>query len=264
MEEVQRDVDSGVREIHLLGQNVNEFAGLNEDGSESSLAELLYKVSAVEGVGRIRFTTSNPKDLNDETIAAIGELPKIASHIHLPVQSGSDRILALMNRPYTAESYLEKVGKLRAARPGISISSDFIVGFPGETDDDFEETVTLADHVGFDQSFSFVYSPRPGTKAAAMKDPETIENKKERLYCLQKHLTASADAISLLMKGTEQIILVDAHAKKDPDGHSYQGRTENNRIVNFRSDKDLIGEFARVRIDEVLPHSLTGSIIEGN
>ena len=240
MEEVQRDVDSGVR------------------------AELLYKVSAVEGVGRIRFTTSNPKDLNDETIAAIGELPKIASHIHLPVQSGSDRILALMNRPYTAESYLEKVGKLRAARPGISISSDFIVGFPGETDDDFEETVTLADHVGFDQSFSFVYSPRPGTKAAAMKDPETIENKKERLYCLQKHLTASADAISLLMKGTEQIILVDAHAKKDPDGHSYQGRTENNRIVNFRSDKDLIGEFARVRIDEVLPHSLTGSIIEGN
>ena len=264
MEEVQRDVDSGVREIHLLGQNVNEFAGLNEDGSESSLAELLYKVSAVEGVGRIRFTTSNPKDLNDETIAAIGELPKIASHIHLPVQSGSDRILALMNRPYTAESYLEKVGKLRAARPGISISSDFIVGFPGETDDDFEETVTLADQVGFDQSFSFVYSPRPGTRAAAMKDPETLENKKERLYCLQKHLTASADSISLLMKGTEQVILVDAHAKKDPDGHSYQGRTENNRIVNFRSDKDLIGEFARVRIDEVLPHSLTGSIIEGN
>ena len=262
MEEVRRDVDSGVREIHLLGQNVNEFAGLNEDGSESSLAELLYQVAAVDGVGRIRFTTSNPKDLNDETIAAIGELPKIASHIHLPVQSGSDRILALMNRPYTAESYLEKVGKLRAARPGISISSDFIVGFPGETDDDFEETVTLADQVGFDQSFSFVYSPRPGTKAAAMKDPETLDNKKERLYCLQKHLTASADAISLLMKGTEQIILVDAHAKKDPDGHSYQGRTENNRIVNFRSDKSLIGEFARVRIDEVLPHSLTGSIIE--
>lgn len=264
MEEVQRDVDSGVREIHLLGQNVNEFAGLSEDGSESSLAELLYKVSAVEGVGRIRFTTSNPKDLNDETIAAIGELPKIASHIHLPVQSGSDRILALMNRPYTAESYLEKVAKLRAARPGISISSDFIVGFPGETDDDFEETVTLADQVGFDQSFSFVYSPRPGTKAAAMKDPETLENKKERLYCLQKHLTASADAISLLMKGTEQTILVDAHAKKDPDGHSYQGRTENNRIVNFRSEEDLIGEFARVWIDEVLPHSLTGSIIESD
>ncbi len=248
----------GVKEVTLLGQNVNAWRMRDEHGHEADFAELLHHVHAIDGIGRIRYTTSHPLEFTDALVDAHRELPKLVAHLHLPVQSGSDRILAAMKRNHVAADYLAIIRKLKAAKPGISLSSDFIVGFPGETDQDFVDTMNLIAEVGFDSSYSFVYSARPGTPAADLDDPVDMHTKKQRLAILQERINQQAQAISRRMVGSEQVILVEGVSKKDPG--QLRGRTENNRVVNFASTDDaLIGRFVAVTIAEALPHSLRGT-----
>ena len=249
----------GVREVSLLGQNVNAYRGPTDDGEAADLALLIEHVAAIPGIARIRYTTSHPVEFSDRLIEVYARVLQLVSHLHLPVQSGSDRILALMKRGHTALEYKAKVRKLRAVRPAISLSSDFIVGFPGETDRDFEETMALIDEIGFDHSFSFLYSPRPGTPAASLPDPMPLAVKKERLARLQARLEAGAHEISRRMVGTTQRVLVDRPARKD--GRQLAGRSENNRVVNFDGPASLIGQFAEVVITEALPNSLRGRLV---
>ncbi|HZX23485.1 MAG TPA: tRNA (N6-isopentenyl adenosine(37)-C2)-methylthiotransferase MiaB [Woeseiaceae bacterium] len=257
--EVAQLADKGVREVNLLGQNVNAYRGAMHDGTIADLATLIHYVAAVEGIERIRFTTSHPVEFTDSLIRAYAEVPKLASYLHLPVQSGSDRVLALMKRGHTALEYRQKIRRLREARPGISVSSDFIVGFPGETDADFDATMKLIADVGFDQSFSFIYSARPGTPAASLPDEITAGQKKRRLALLQARINQQAAAISEAMVGTTQRVLVERRARR----HTGQvaGRTENMRWVNFDGDEALIGEFVEVQITEAMPNSLRGRLV---
>lgn len=258
LDEIKHLAGLGVREVNLLGQNVNAYRGLDSKGREVDFAELLLLVRDISGIDRIRYTTSHPTEFSDAIIDVYAEIPELVNHLHLPVQSGSDRILAMMKRPYTAIEYKSKIRRLRKIRPDISISSDFIIGFPGETQKDFEDTMKLIEDVGFDHSFSFIYSPRPGTPAADLPDDVPMEEKKERLQILQSRIIQNTQAISRRMVGTEQRILVEGFAKKDPG--QLQGRTENNRVVNFRSsDLSLIGRFAKVKIAEAYANSLLGS-----
>ena len=249
----------GVREIHLLGQNVNSYRGSMHEGGTADLALLVRYVAAIEGVERIRFTTSHPVEFSDSLIEAYATVPELVSFLHLPVQSGSDRILAAMKRGHTAIEYKSKIRKLMLARPDLTLSSDFIVGFPGETEKDFEDTMNLIETMGFDHSFSFIYSARPGTPAASLTDDTPMAVKKERLARLQAQITKQAQIISEAMIGTTQRVLVDRPSRKDPEQMS--GRTENNRVVNFDGSDTLIGQFAQVRITEALPNSLRGVLL---
>ncbi len=249
-------VEQGVREVTLLGQNVNAYRGPMADGEIADFALLLEYVHEIPGIERIRFTTSHPKEFTPRLIDAYARLPKLVSHVHLPVQSGSDRILAAMKRGYTVLEYKSVIRRLRAARPDISVSSDFIVGFPGETEEDFDRTMKLAEDIGFDASFSFVYSRRPGTPAADLADDTRQEIKLARLQRLQAAINGSAARISAAMVGTTQRILVEGRSKKD--AAELMGRTENNRIVNFAAGLELVGRMIDVRITQALPHSLRG------
>lgn len=257
LDEIKTLRDCGSREINLLGQNVNCYRGVNSDGSICNFPELLYRVHEIDGIDRLKFTTSNPIEFTQELINAFGDLKKITDALHLPVQSGSDRILKLMNRPYTADDYRDIVARLRKVRPEISISSDFIVGFPTETDDDFEDTLKLIRDIRFDNSFSFIYSKRPNTPAASMEDPVPSETKKERLARLQQLVETYTMQYSREMHGTLQEILVEGKA---PMGNLLCGKTLNGRTANFEGPDDLIGSLVNVRITEVLPHSLKGEI----
>jgi tRNA-2-methylthio-N6-dimethylallyladenosine synthase len=249
----------GVREITLLGQNVNAYGGAMADGGSADLALLITYVAAIEGIDRIRYTTSHPLEMSDSLIQVYREVPELVGHLHLPVQSGSDRVLAAMKRNHTALEYKSRIRHLRAARPGISLSSDFIVGFPGETEADFEATMQLIEDVGFDHSFSFIYSRRPGTPAAELPDDVPLAIKKQRLARLQARIQGLAAAISAAMVGSAQRILVEGPSRKDPA--QMAGRTENNRVVNFAAGADLIGRFVTVRISEALPNSLRGELL---
>ncbi len=248
----------GVREINLLGQNVNSFDGILDDGGRADLALLIHYVAAVEGIERIRFTTSHPVDFCSSLTDAFGEVPELANYVHLPVQSGSDRVLAMMKRGHTVLEYKQKIRRLREHRPDISLSSDFIVGFPGETEKDFEDTLKLIDEMNFDQSFSFIYSARPGTPAASLPDDTPMEVKKDRLARLQALINKQAGEISRRMVGGRQRILVDGYSKKDTQ--QLAGRTENNRVVNFDGNPRLIGQFVDVIISEALSHSLRARV----
>ena len=259
IQEVESLASRGVREIHLLGQNVNSYLG-DIDGDQADLAELIYYVADVPGVERIRFTTSHPMDFSDNLIQAYADIPALVDHLHLPVQSGSDRILEAMKRGHTAADYRERIRKLREVRPNISLSSDFIVGFPGETEVEFEETMALIDEIGFDTSFSFIFSARPGTPAAGLADEISETTKKAWLQTLQARIRDQAEAISHAMVGTEQRVLVMSEAKKGRG--QLAARTENNRVVNFEGAPSLIGEFANLRITEALPNSLRGMLID--
>jgi tRNA-2-methylthio-N6-dimethylallyladenosine synthase len=263
LEEVGHLGRQGVREITMLGQNVNAYAGPMADGTLADLATLIHFVAAVDGVERIRFTTSHPLEFNDSLIEAYANVPKLNNQLHLPVQSGSDRILAAMKRGHTAVEYKQKLRKLREVRPDISISTDLIIGFPGETDEDFIATMNLVAEVGFDQSFSFIYSRRPGTPAAALPDEVPHEVKQQRLELLQQRLNGQARAISQRMVGSRQRVLVERPAKRNP--RQLAGRTDNNRWVNFDGPADdpmaLINSFADVVITEAMPNSLRGRLI---
>ena len=273
-EEVSRPVDDviaeiaglaerGVREVNLLGQNVNAYRGSDHNGAVVDFADLLHLVNLVPGIERIRYTTSHPVEFSDALIQCYADIPALVDHLHLPVQSGSDRVLMAMKRGHTALEYKAKVRALRRIRPHISLSSDFIIGFPGETEQDFRDTLQLIDDIGFDSSFSFIYSARPGTPAAELKDDTDMEVKKQRLQILQGRIAQQASAIAAGMVGSEQRILVTGVSKKDPGQLS--GRTENNRVVNFSSsDRDLIGDFATVAIVEALPNSLRGVLAAAN
>ncbi|NLO80134.1 MAG: tRNA (N6-isopentenyl adenosine(37)-C2)-methylthiotransferase MiaB [Xanthomonadaceae bacterium] len=257
--EVAMLAEQGVREVNLLGQNVNAYRGPMHDGTIADLALLIHYISAIDGIERIRYTTSHPAEFSDALIQAYADNPKLVDYLHLPVQSGSDRILRMMKRGYTVAEYVDKIRRLREIRPNISISTDFIVGFPTETDEDFEATMALIDEVGFDQSFSFIYSPRPGTPAAQLVDNIPPQVKSERLQRLQAAINANAQRISQAMVGTVQNVLVTQPSKKDP--HQLAGRTENNRVVNFSGHPRLIGHFVQVRITEALPNSLRGELV---
>jgi tRNA-2-methylthio-N6-dimethylallyladenosine synthase len=257
--EVAALAQQGVREVTLLGQNVNAYRGAMHDGEIADLGLLITWIAAIDGIDRIRYTTSHPLEMNDSLINAYAEVPELVGHLHLPVQSGSDRILALMKRNHTALEYKSVIRRLREARPGISISSDFIVGFPGETDADFEDTMALIESVGFDHSFSFVYSQRPGTPAAALPDDVPAAVKKSRLARLQARINAMAADISRAMVGRTERVLVEKPSRKRPEQLS--GRTGNNRVVNFDADASLIGRFVEVEITEALPNSLRGRLV---
>jgi tRNA-2-methylthio-N6-dimethylallyladenosine synthase len=250
----------GVREVNLLGQNVNAYRGEMHDGNIADLALLIEYVAAIDGIGRIRFTTSHPLEFSDSLIEVYGRVPELVSHLHLPVQSGSDRILALMKRGHTRLEYKSKIKRIRKIRPNLSMSSDFIIGFPGETDKDFEDTMNLISDIGFDHSFSFIYSQRPGTPASNLPDDTPMQTKKERLSILQTRISQKAAEISAAMVGTIQTILVEGTSKKNQD--ALRGRTENNRVVNFVGSKDLIGDFVDIEITEALPNSLRGILPE--
>ncbi len=257
--EVAHLAAQGVREINLLGQNVNAYRGENA-GSVVDLAELITYVAAIDGIDRIRFTTSHPVEFSDSLIEVYAEVPELVSHLHLPVQSGSDRILAAMKRGHTVLEYKSKLRRLRTIRPEISFSSDFIVGFPGETDADFEATMNLIQEIGFDTSFSFIFSPRPGTPAADFRDETPVSVHKQRLSLLQARINQQAQTISRHMVGNTERVLVSGYSRKDPGQLS--GRTENNRVVNFRCDTpELIGRFADILIEEALPNSLRGILV---
>jgi tRNA-2-methylthio-N6-dimethylallyladenosine synthase len=258
IEEVAQVAAQGVREITLLGQNVNGYRGLARDGRKTDFATLIRAVAEVDGIQRIRFTTSHPIHFREPLMRVYAEVPKLARFLHLPVQSGSDRILALMKRGYTALGYKEKIRRLREICPDISVSSDFIVGFPGESEEDFAATMQLIEDVGFDQSFSFIYSRRPGTPAANFPDATPPEHKHRRLELLQTRVNAQAQAISRGMLGTVQRILVERPARKGAG--QMTGRTENNRWVNFDGDPRLVGQFVDVLITEALPNSLRGRL----
>ena len=292
--EVYAHAEHGVREITLLGQNVNAYRGRRHDGRLVEFAELLHYVAAIDGIDRLRYTTSHPLDFSDDLARAYGELPELAGHLHLPVQSGSDRILQLMKRGYCAADYLRWIDKIRAHRPNISLSSDFIVGFPGETEDDFTQTMNLIERVNYDQSFSFIYSARPGTPAAQLPDDVALEQKKARLQRLQTRINEMAAAIGAAMVGGCQRVLVEGRARKTPT--QWSGRTENNRVVNFdgagddvscgvnnevndvnnvvntvantvahddadNNAENLRGRFVQVQITEALPNSLRGVLV---
>jgi tRNA-2-methylthio-N6-dimethylallyladenosine synthase len=259
LSEVAELAQQGVSEITLLGQNVNAYRARTREGEDADLAHLLEYVAAIPGIERIRFTTSHPKEFNQRLIDAFASLPQLAGHVHLPVQAGSDAVLAAMKRSYTVLEYKSIVRRLRARRPDISISSDFIVGFPGETEADFEATMRLIEEVGFDQSFSFVYSRRPGTPAAALPDATAPEVKLARLQRLQAKISDQAGAISRAMLGTQQRVLVEGHAKRNVAELS--GRTGNNRVVNFPGPGRLVGRFVDVTITAALPHSLRAEIV---
>jgi tRNA-2-methylthio-N6-dimethylallyladenosine synthase len=260
MAEIRSLAGQGVREVNLLGQNVNAYNGPMDDGTPCDLGTLIYCVADVPGIERIRFTTSHPVEFKDSLIEAYRDVPQLANYLHLPVQAGSDRILAAMKRGYTALEYKQKIRKLRAVRPDISISSDFIVGFPGETERDFEATLNLIADVGFDQSFSFIYSRRPGTPAASLPDDVTHEEKQQRLEILQARINHHSLEISRKMVGTVQRVLVERPAKKD--ARQLAGRTENMRWVNFDGSHALINQFADVLITEAMPNSLRGQLVE--
>ena len=260
--EIEKLAGKGVREINLLGQNVNAYRGPIRDRDQvADLAYLISLMADVPGIDRIRYTTSHPVEFSDSLIEVYAEVPELVNHLHLPVQSGSDRILAKMKRGYTAIEYKSRIRKLRELRPGISLSSDFIVGFPGESDTDFDATMRLIDEVGFDHSFSFIYSPRPGTPAADLLDETPMSVKKERLSILQGRIAEQAMRISEAMVGGVEKVLVTGPSRKDPG--QLQGRTENNRVVNFvSSNLSLMGDFANVEIGEALPNSLRGRLID--
>ena len=262
LREITRLAEKGVREINLLGQNVNAYRGSLQDGDQvADLAYLISLMADINGIDRIRYTTSHPVEFSDSLIEVYAEVPALVNHLHLPVQSGSDRILAKMKRGYTVLEYKSRIRKLRKLRPDISLSSDFIIGFPGETEADFEATMKLIEEIGFDQSFSFIYSARPGTPAADLPDDTPMSVKKERLAVLQARLTGQAMRISESMVGEVQRILVTGRSRKDPG--QLQGRTENNRVVNFASSNHaLIGGFADVEIGEALPNSLRGRLVD--
>ncbi|ENM5768927.1 tRNA (N6-isopentenyl adenosine(37)-C2)-methylthiotransferase MiaB [Vibrio mimicus] len=257
--EIAQLAEQGVREVNLLGQNVNAYRGATHDGEICSFAELLRLVATIDGIDRIRFTTSHPLEFTDDIIAVYEDTPELVSFLHLPVQSGSDRILTMMKRPHTAIEYKSIIRKLRKARPDIQISSDFIVGFPGETDKDFQDTMKLIRDVDFDMSFSFIFSPRPGTPAADYPCDLSEEVKKERLYELQQQINSQAMRYSRMMLGTEQRILVEGPSKKDL--MELRGRTENNRVVNFEGSPELIGQFVDVKIVDVFANSLRGELV---
>ena len=258
--EVAHLAKQGVREVNLLGQNVNSYRGAGANGSVVDLAELITYVAAIDGIDRIRFTTSHPVEFSDALIDVYNEVPELVSHLHLPVQSGSDRILMAMKRGHTALEYKSKLRRIKKNRPNISFSSDFIIGFPGETEADFEATMKLIHDMDFDTSYSFIYSPRPGTPAADMPDDKPEETKKLRLKILQDRLIQQAMAISRRMVGNVERVLVTGYSKKDPGQLS--GRTENNRVVNFRTDNmDLIGKFVDIKIEEALTNSLRGTVV---
>jgi tRNA-2-methylthio-N6-dimethylallyladenosine synthase len=257
--EVAKLAAQGVREVNLLGQNVNAYRGPMHDGEVADLALLIETIARIPAIGRIRFTTSHPVEFTDRLIEAYRDVPKLAAFLHLPVQAGSDRILAAMKRGHTVLEYKSKMRRLREARPGICISSDFIVGFPGETDADFEATMKLIDDVGFDQSFSFIYSRRPGTPAANLPDDTPESVKSERLSRLQAKINANALAISRAMVGSVQSVLVEGPSRKDPN--QLCGKTENNRTVNFDGHPRLVGQFVDVEITEALPNSLRGRVV---
>lgn len=259
LDECVNHISNGVKEIHLLGQNVNSYHGLNNDGSICHFSSLLYEVAAIPGVERIRFTTSNPMDFTDDIIEAIKNLDVISDQIHVPIQAGSDRILQAMHRRYTAKQYIELVKKIRAARPSVHISSDFIVGFPGETDEDFDQTMKVVDEVRFDQSFSFIYSKRPGTPAATLEDPTPKEVKMERLYRLQKRLEEIASDYTQAFLGTTQKCLVEGVSRKDES--ELKARASSGRIVVFKGSTDLVGKMVNVKITSVIAHTLKGEIV---
>ena len=259
LEEIRQLAAQGVREVTLLGQNVNAYAGAMSDGALVDLATLIHHVAAVQGIERIRFTTSHPVEFTDSLIEAYANVPQLANHLHLPVQSGSDRILSLMKRGYTALEFKEKVRKLRQVRPDICVTSDFIIGFPGESDRDFNATLALVRDMDLDQSFSFLYSRRPGTPAASLPDEVEPEVKQERLTRLQAQLEAQASAISGRMVGTVQRVLVERAARKN--AHELAGRTENNRWVNFAGPTQLINQFVDVVITELRAHTLRGRLL---
>ena len=259
VEDVLREIlslaEKGVREVNLLGQNVNAYRGLLASGQYADLAYLIRVIAQIDGIDRIRYTTSHPVEFTNSLIDVYADVPELVSHLHLPVQSGSDKILAAMKRGHTAVEYKSKIRALRKIRPDISLSSDFIIGFPGETDDDFKATMDLIAEMGFDNSFSFIFSARPGTPAAGLVDNTDMATKKERLNILQQRIKANAFEISRKMVGTTQNVLVMGVSKKDPG--QLQARTENNRVVIFSSvDQSLIGEFIDVEITEALPNSL--------
>jgi tRNA-2-methylthio-N6-dimethylallyladenosine synthase len=256
--EVVSLVEQGVREVTFLGQNVNAYRGAKHDGGTADLAELIRYAAEIEGLGRIRFTTSHPVEFTDSLIAAYRDVPKLAAQLHLPVQSGSDRILAAMKRGHTVLEYKSKLRKLRAARPDISVSTDIIVGFPGETDADFEATMNLVAEAGFDGAFTFVFSARPGTPAAELPDPTPREAKEQRLAILQRRIDQQAAERSRQLVGSTQRILVEGPSRRNPG--ELAGRTGCNRVVNFAGDAGLIGEFVEVEITEALNHSLRGCL----
>ncbi|MEF3080833.1 tRNA (N6-isopentenyl adenosine(37)-C2)-methylthiotransferase MiaB [Luteimonas sp. SMYT11W] len=257
--EVVQLAGQGVREINLLGQNVNAYRGPMGEGEIADLGLLIRTIAEIDGVDRIRFTTSHPLEFSDSLVEAYRDVPQLANYLHLPVQAGSDRILSAMKRGYTALEFKQKIRKLRAVRPDISISSDFIVGFPGETDADFEKTMKLIEDVGFDQSFSFIYSRRPGTPASDLEDSVTQEEKHARLSRLQAHINAYAAGISERMVGTVQTVLVEGPSRKDPA--ELTGKTENMRSVNFPAPARLIGQFVDVEITAALSNSLRGRLV---
>lgn len=257
--EISGLVAQGVREITLLGQNVNAYRGMLDDGDTADLALLITTIAEIKALERIRYTTSHPREVTQRLIDTYRTTPKLVSHLHLPVQSGSDRILAAMKRGYTALEFKSLVRKLKAARSDLSLSSDFIVGFPGETEEDFEKTMQLIEELNFDNSFSFIYSPRPGTPAANMGDTTPQDLKLKRLMRLQKRIEVQAMTISEAMVGSTQRVLVEGHARKNAE--ELAGRTENNRVVNFAGHGRLIGHFVDIRITAALPHSLRGETI---
>jgi tRNA-2-methylthio-N6-dimethylallyladenosine synthase len=257
--EIVQLADKGVREVNLLGQNVNAYRGDLADGSSADFALLLHYVAAIDGIERIRFTTSHPIEFSDSLVDAFEQIPQLVDHLHLPVQSGSNRILGLMKRGYTREDYVEKISRLRAVRPGLSLSSDFIVGFPGENDQDFDDTMDLIETLGFDTSYSFIYSARPGTPAAEMLDDVPMDVKRARLARLQERIQQMAADISQSMVGTRQTVLVEGHSRKSPAELS--GRTENNRVVNFHGDGRWVGQLVDVEITQALPNSLRARML---
>lgn len=257
--EIDALAEQGVKEVNLLGQNVNDYLGKMHDGSTCDLALLIHYIATIDEIKRIRFTTSHPAAFSDALIDAYAEEPKLANHLHLPVQSGSDRILGAMKRGYTALEYKSKMRKLKKVRPDISLSTDIIIGFPGETEEDFQATMDLVNEMNFDTSFSFIYSKRPGTPASSLPDDVPLEEKKRRLDVLQKRIVLNAKQISEAMIGTTQNVLVVGPSKKNPN--QLQARTENNRVVNFDGPKSLIGQMVDIHITEALPNSLRGRLI---
>ncbi len=260
MVEIHQLADQGVREVNLLGQNVNCYQGQTKDGDIIDLAELISVVADVDGIDRIRFTTSNPLEFTDSLIQAFAEVPELVSHLHLPVQSGSNSILAAMKRGHEVDMYIDKINRIKQLRPDISISSDFIVGFPGETNQDFTDTMNLISEIGFDTSFSFVYSPRPGTPAAELEDTTPMDTKKQRLAILQERIIQNAQQIGRRMVGKTETILITGVSRKDPG--KLMGRSENNRSVYFHcDDQSLIGKFVKIKIEEAFTNSLYGQLL---
>ena len=260
--EIVQLASQGVREINLLGQNVNAYRGEMSDGDIADLALLIRYVAAVDGIDRIRYTTSHPVEFSDSLIDVYRDVPELVTFVHLPVQSGSDSILMAMKRGHSSFEYKQKIKKLKEARPGIAISSDFIIGFPGETDADFEHTMKLIRDIEFDHSYSFIYSRRPGTPASDFEDDVSLETKQKRLKILQAKINNNAMRYSRAMLGTTQSVLVERVSKKHADQVS--GRTENNRVVNFKGSDELIGQFVDVKITEALPNSLRGELVQVN